>query len=76
MKTQKHPKLRRPIRLHHFVGFFFFSFGLWVWSDFGLLMVVNLILVVLWLVACTLQWLWIVGPLVVVVVGSDGAVNE
>ena len=39
-------------------------------------MVVNLILVVLWLVACTLRWLWIVGPLVVVVVGSDGAVNE
>ena len=53
MKTQQHPELRRPIGLHHFMGFIFlfvcFAFGLWVWSNFGLLMVVDLILVVLWL---------------------------
>ena len=38
--------------------FFFFFFGLWIWYDFGLLVVVDMILMVLWLMACGGCGLW------------------
>ena len=51
------PRVEEVNRTTPLWGFFFF-FRLWVWSNFGLLMVVDLILVVLWLVACSGCGLW------------------